>query len=91
MNRYLKIMSLSLSIALFFIGCTNQDKIERIFENGVEIIINPLKSPKLKEGWTSFKLQEDFRLDTEDNFYAEIGLSEITSFALDSEGNILFY
>jgi hypothetical protein len=39
MNRYLKIMSLSLSIALFFIGCTNQDKIERIFENGVEIII----------------------------------------------------
>lgn len=81
-------MSLSLSIALFFIGCTNQDKIERIFENGVEIIINPLQSHKLKEGLSSFKLQEDFRIDTEDNFYAEIGLSEITSFALDSEGNI---
>lgn len=88
MNRYVKIMSLSLSIALFFIGCTNQDKIERIFEDGVEIIVNPLQPYKLKDRFPSFKLQEDFRIDTEEKFYAEIGLSEITSFALDSEGNI---
>ena len=88
MNRYLKIISLSLAITLFFIGCTKQDKIEKIFEDGVEIISNPLQPYKLKERFPSFKLQEDFIIDTEDNFYAEIGLSEITSFALDSEGNI---
>ena len=88
MNYNLKIFLFSFSIIVLIIGCTKQDKIERIFENGVEIIINPLKPHKLKQGLSSFKLQEDFRIDTEDNFYAEIGLSEITSFALDSKGNI---
>ncbi|MCJ7581741.1 MAG: 6-bladed beta-propeller [Candidatus Aminicenantes bacterium] len=88
MNRYLKIMSLSLIIALFFIGCTKQDKIEKIFEDGVEIITNPLQPYKSKDRFLSFKLEDDFRIDTEEDFYAEIGLSEITSFALDSAGNI---
>ena len=88
MNRHFKLLLIIIFIVLLIIGCTKQKRVERKIENGVEVLINPLEPFKSQEGMSTFKLIEDFRIDTEDNFYAEIGLSEITTFALDSEGNI---
>jgi outer membrane protein assembly factor BamB len=58
-------------------------------EDGAEVVLNRHEPYTIKGEPTSFSLQKEFTIDTEDDKMAELGLTDIgLSFDIDSEGNI---
>ena len=78
-------------ILLIFSYCTpEQEKVERIIEDGVEVVVNHIEPYQIKREPSTFSLEEEFVIDLERDNLAEIGLTEIHDFAVDSTGNIYF-
>lgn len=75
---------------LFFCCAPKQEKVERIMEDGVEVVINHIEPYRIKGEPSTFTLEEEFAIDLERDDIAEIGLTEIQDFAVDSAGNIYF-
>ena len=74
---------------LLLISCgPKQEKVERYMEDGVEVIVNHLEPYKVKEEPSNLILEEEFTIDTEKDEIAELGLTDIFGFNVDSEGNI---
>ncbi len=78
------------SIVIQLIGCEKQEQVEKYMEDGVEVIVNHLEPYKIKGEPNSLCLEEKFTIDTEKDAIAEIGLTEVYNFDVDSEGNIYF-
>lgn len=71
--------------------CTlKQEKVERIFEDGVEVIINHHEPYRLKGESSHLILKELFKIDTEVDEIANTGLTDISEFDVDSKGNLYF-
>jgi len=85
-----KIIYLILAFSLFFYCGPKQEKVERIIEDGVEVIVNHIEPYKIKGESSTFTLEKEFVIDLERDDIAEIGLTEIQDFAVDSAGNIYF-
>lgn len=80
------------ALVCFFAFCgTKQGKVERVIEDGVEILINHVEPYKIKEEPSSLHLEEEFSIDTERDDLAEKGLTDIGSYDVDSKGNIYFF
>ena len=77
-----------LVLSLFFFSGTQQKKVEKYKEDGVEVVVNRLKPYKVKGGPSNLYLDEKFRIDTERDEFAEIGFTDIYGFDVDSKGNI---
>ena len=79
-----------LTLAIFFLlSCSSKsEKIERVWEDGVEVVINHLKPHKIEDEPSELILEEEFRIDTEDDEVANTGLTELSDFNVDSEDNI---
>lgn len=76
-------------ISSFFIFCgPTQDKVDKIIEDGVEVVLNHLEPYTLKGEPSTFNLKEEFRIDTEMDKTAKIGLTDLRCFDVDSQGNI---
>ena len=74
---------------LFLLSCSsNQDTVERITEDGVEVIINHLMPYKTKDQPSSLSLEREFSIDTEDDSVAALGLTDIFAFNVDSGRNM---
>jgi len=74
-----------------FICCKpKQEKIERVIEDGVEVILNHIEPYKIQAEPATFNLEEIFTIDTEYFDIARIGLTDIRCFDVDSKGNIYF-
>jgi outer membrane protein assembly factor BamB len=71
--------------------CSKQDKVERVIEDGVEVVINHLEPYKIKGEPSTLLLEEEFTIDTEKDEVAELGLTDIGSYDVDSKGNIYFF
>jgi hypothetical protein len=85
----MKKLSIILCITSILLHCgPKQDKVERIIEDGVEVVINHLEPYHIKGESNSLLLEKLVSIDTENNEIAEIGLNDIFSFDVDSEGNI---
>jgi hypothetical protein len=71
-------------------SCTPKaGRVERIMEDGVEVVLNHFEPYKIKGEPTTFALEREFSIDTENEKIAELGLTEIgVHFDVDSEGNI---
>jgi hypothetical protein len=81
-----------ISILLVFSCCgPKQQKIEKIMEDGVEVIVNHLEPYKIKGEPSTLHLEEEFTIDTEKDEIAEQGVTDIRAFDVDSEGNIYFF
>ena len=65
-----------------------QEKIEKIMEDGVDVIVNHLESYKIEGEPSALHLEEEFIIDLERDDFAEIGITDIGGFDVDSEGNI---
>lgn len=65
-----------------------QDKVDRINEEGVEVVINHLEPYKIKGEPTNLLLEEVFSVDTNNLKMLRIGLTDIETFDIDSEGNV---
>ena len=83
-----KIIILFLILVLIWFCTRRAEKVERIMENGVEIVINHIEPYKLKNEPSSFTLEKEFEIDLEREDIAKIGLTEIYDFDVDSKGNI---
>lgn len=86
-----KIILLILIISLFIYCGPKQDKVDRVYEDGVEVVINHLEPYKIKGEPCTLHLEEEFTIDTERDEVAEIGLTDIRGFDVDSEENIYFF
>ncbi|MCP2518889.1 6-bladed beta-propeller [Candidatus Aminicenantes bacterium AC-335-K20] len=79
----------TLLVIFLLIGCNlKEQKVERIYENGIEIIINQTNPYKVKGKLSDFTLKKEFSIDTEKDEIAKTGLVDIENFDIDSEGNI---
>jgi len=82
------------SVLSLFVYCGSKQEItERIIfmEEGVEVVINHVKPFKIEGEVATFSLEEEFRINTERDEIAEIGLTDISHFDVDSERNIYLW
>ncbi len=83
-----KLIFLLLVFIIFSFCGPKKEEIERFLEDGVEVVVNHLEPFEIKGMHTDLTLEEIFRIDTEKDEMAEIGLTDIWHFDLDSRGNI---
>ena len=86
-----KIWCLTLCLALFITCGPKQSEVDRIIEDGVEIVINHLEPYKIKGESTSLSLEQEYILDLEREDLSELGMSDIIGFDVDSESNHYFW
>lgn len=84
----MKKIFLLLTILSLSIYCgPKQDKVEKIMENGVEVVINHLGPYKIGD-ISSFTLEENFNIDTEKTEIANLGITDILGFEVNSKDEI---
>jgi hypothetical protein len=83
-------LALSLGLlSLCLAGCSEKrGTIDRITENGVEVILNHLAPYHLTGRHSALILQEMVSVDTEDDSVAKSGITDIYLFDVDSMGNL---
>ena len=86
-QNILIILFMTLSLFLSFCG-PKQDKVERIVEEGVEVVLNHQEPYKLKGEPTNLVLLETLIIDLERTDLSEMGLTDSYGFDVDSKGNI---
>ena len=81
---------LYLIIILSIFACCGlrQEEVERIIEDGVEVVINHLEPYKIKGQPKALYLEKEFSIDTEDDAIAALGLTDIWAASVDLNGNI---
>jgi len=73
----------------FFLTCgPKQKNVERIIEDGVEVVLNNIDPYTIKGKPQTFTLEEELVIDTEKDEIAKIGLTDLSSFGVDSVGSI---
>lgn len=91
-QKVMKKIILLFTILPFLFHCgTRQGEVERIMEDGVEVVVNHLEPYKIKGEPSVLHLDREFTIDTERDEIAEIGVTDIGSFDVDSEGSIYFF
>jgi len=83
-----KLIYLVLILTLFFSCGQKQANVERIIEDGVEVIVNHLEPYKIKGEPSNLNLEEEFIIDFEREDLKETGIKEIIGLDVDYEGNI---
>lgn len=82
------ILLIMFCILVFFSCRPKQEKVEKIMEDGVEVVTNHLEPYQLKGEPSTLNLEKVFTIDTEDDAVASQGVSDIYLFDVDPEGNI---
>ena len=64
------------------------EAIEKIVENGVEVVLNHLEPYRLKNQPASFSLEQEFVIDFEREDLAELGIGSVRGFDVNRDGSI---
>ena len=85
--------NLSLLLALLSLGfCSQtQNEVEKIMEDGVEVIVNHLEPYTIKGEFTALTLKEELTIDLEKEEIAALGLNDVWGFDVNSEGDIYLF
>ena len=83
-----KISLVVLSFSALFTFCKTAEKIDRIRENGVEVVLNHIEPYDLKKQPSTFDLQTVLTIDTEREDLAKAGMGSAGEFDVDGQGNI---
>lgn len=76
-------------IFCFLICCgPKQDEVERIMEDGVEVVLNHREPYVISDEPSHLLLEKELSIDMESREIEDIGFEDIDYFDLDSEGNI---
>lgn len=86
-----KISCLILCLIFLLVCGPKHDDIERVIEDGVEVIMNHLEPYDIREEPSTLVLEEMFTIDTEKDEIAKVGLTDIDDFDVDSAGSIYFF
>jgi hypothetical protein len=72
---------------LCLVSCgEDRGAIERIYEDGVEVVLNGSEPYGLQSGMSDLSLEREYAIDTELEELSEIGLTGIENFDVDDEG-----
>jgi len=85
-----KIVYILFIVALFTSCALKQDEVERIIEDGVEVVLNHIEPFYFKDQPKKLLLEEEFTIDLESEDLAKLGMIDPGGFDVDSEGNIYF-
>lgn len=87
MKKYLLVL-----LCLFVcMSCgSREDKVKKVFEDGVDVVLNHLEPYKLKGEPAAVNLVKEFVIDTEKDELVDIGFYQPNTFDVDSDGNIYF-
>lgn len=89
--RVLKRLASLAIVLLFFCFCTpKEEKVEKIVDDGVEVILNHIEPYKLRGEPSTFDLIEEYSIDFARDDIGEMGIADATDFEIDSESNIYF-
>jgi len=84
-------IGLFLSVLVMFVSCrSKKDKVEKIIEDGVEVVINHIEPYTLRGEPSVLNLEKEFSIDLAREDMGEMGLSGSAEFDIDSDGNIYF-
>jgi hypothetical protein len=79
---------ISLLVILITVCCgPKQEKVDRIIEDGVEVVFNHLEPYQIGV-ISSFSLEEVFKVDTEEDEITNLGIADIQGFEVNSVGEI---
>lgn len=86
----MKRMIFPLLSLILLISCGSKaEKVEKVMEDGVEVVLNRNVPYVIKGEPSTFTLQREFTIDTENDKMTVLGLTDIgIHFDIDSEGNI---
>jgi hypothetical protein len=72
------------------VACSSEkpSQIDRVMENGVEVVLNYLEPYLLKNVPAQLSIKREFSIDLERDDLAEIGVSEVLDYDVDSSGSI---
>lgn len=83
-----KSIYLFLALSVLFCCGPKQEKVEKIMEDGVEVVVNHLEPYRLKGEPSRLNLEKIITIDTEDDAVAAQGVTDIYLFDVDAEGCI---
>jgi outer membrane protein assembly factor BamB len=77
-------------VFLFFYACAPKSELpEKVMEDGAEVVHNRIEPYTIEGEPSTFTLEREFAIDTEDDRIAQLGLTDIgLYFDVDSAGNI---
>ena len=86
MKKYLALVS---ALLFFFCCAPKRKKVEKVMEDGVEVILNHIEPYSIEGEPATFTLVEEFSIDAADEKIAELSLTDIGGyFDADSSGNV---
>jgi hypothetical protein len=83
-----KLVFLVLIFSILLYCAPKQEKIDKIIEDGVEVVINHLEPYQIKGEPSTLVLEKEFTIDTERDEIADKGLVDMETFDVDEEGNL---
>jgi hypothetical protein len=83
-----KLIYLVLLLSIFFYCGPKQKKVEKVIEDGVEVVLNHIEPYKIKGEPSILHLEREFSIDTEKEGILQTGLTDIWDFDVDSEGSV---
>ncbi len=86
-----RVACLICAIGLLICCGPKQPEVERIIEDGVEVVINHLEPYEIKGEPSNLVLEEELRIDFESEEYADLGFAQPKEVDADSEGNVYLY
>jgi hypothetical protein len=81
-----------LALILFLVsGCGQKQKsVDRIFEDGVEVVLNHMEPYKIGSEASKLILEQEMTIDTENDATVQTGLVDIETFDVDDDGDLFF-
>lgn len=74
---------------MIIVGCGQKsDQVEKLEENGIEVVVNNINPYRFPKARTPSHLEEEMTIDLEDEVIAQTGLYRLDTFTVDSAGNI---
>jgi hypothetical protein len=76
-------------VIAFVVACSsNRGRVDKIVENGVEVVLNHLAPYQIKSEPSRLRLEKEFSIDLENSELLKTGLTDIETFDVDSDGTI---
>jgi len=84
MRKFLSLFCL----AVMIISCGKQERVDRVVENGVEVIRNKLRPYQIKDTPRNLQVDKKVLIDFQGEEIIKLGIADIRGFDVDKEGNV---
>jgi hypothetical protein len=75
-------------LAVFLICCGKQEKVDRVVENGVEVVKNKLRPYQIKDTPSHLQVEKKVLIDFQGDEIIKLGIADIRGFDVDEDGDV---